>query len=66
MKKMIRIALALVLALSVLISSALAQEVIDEMVYWDFATEQDGMIILNPTTSLWQGVYPNNRRNNHG
>ena len=46
--------------------SALAQEVIDEMVYWDFATEQDGMIILNPTTSLWQGVYPNNRRNNHG
>ena len=46
--------------------SALAQEVIDEMVYWDFATEQDGMISLNPTTSLWQGVYPNNRRNNHG
>lgn len=46
--------------------SALTQDVIDELLYWDFAAVDDDLITLNPTIALWQGIYPNTRRAEHG
>lgn len=38
--------------------SALTQEVLDEMQFWDFASLQGETIIIQPGFALWQGIYP--------
>ena len=38
--------------------SALTQDVLDELLYWDFASVQAEVVTLQPGFALWQGVYP--------
>lgn len=45
--------------------SALVQDVLNELAYWDFAEERGGVVTLNPAIALWHGIYPNNRRSGH-
>lgn len=38
--------------------SALTQEVLEEMLYWDFASLQGETVMIQPGFALWQGIYP--------